>query len=224
MADLELTPAQWDKILTFHGDAPTSTLGAWPIASVSSPRSSGLPAPAPNGGCCPQNTATGTPLTSALGGGVTGAFGRSCISIWPRTPTPSISSLTARWCVPTRTPLAPKNGRTIGPSFRAQLWRVQHQGAHHRGRSGQPIAVHPDGRAGSDIAQAEALLAGYAGEYVIGDNGSLSLHRPVPTPNLAKSPSPIGLYNPAAGLARGSGPAGHGPRRRPQLQPLPRGA
>ena len=50
---------------------------------------------------------------------------------------------------------------------------MQRQGVYHRGRSGSA----PGGRfiltggQENDITQAEALLAGYAGEYVIGDKG-----------------------------------------------------
>ena len=53
-------PANGTKSSPSPAPAPTSTSTRWIGASVSSPASSGLPAPVPSGACCPWHTDAGT--------------------------------------------------------------------------------------------------------------------------------------------------------------------
>ena len=73
---------------------------------------------------------------------------------------------------PIQTPLAPlQSGRSGLPGIRAQSGRFSTKVHITVDGLGNPLHFILTGGQGNDIAQAEALLSGYAGEYVIADKG-----------------------------------------------------
>ena len=88
------------------------------------------------------------------------------------TRTLNASSLTAPLFAPILTPLAPlKRGRPGRPGVRAQPGRFSTKVHITVDGLGNPLRFILTGGQESDIAQAEALWSGYAGEYVIADKG-----------------------------------------------------
>lgn len=130
-----------------------------------------------SGGYCLPSMASGTPFTSALPAGATAASGRECISISVRNRTWNIWSSTVQWFERTNALGEPRQKR--GQSAQA-LGRS-------RGGFSTKVHVSVDGLGNPlrfmltpgqqhDITQAEALLSGCRGEYVIADKGYDARH------------------------------------------------
>ena len=66
---------------------------------------------------------------------------------------------------------APPKGWPGGPGPGPEPRRVQHQDSRERGRLGNPLRFILTGGQQHDITQAEELIAGYAGEHVLADQG-----------------------------------------------------
>ena len=139
---------------------------------VAGGRLCGSTAPAPNGGSFQPSMGTGTASTNDSPAGATGVSGNSCISIWPTTRIWNTSSSTARWSGPT-------------PALRERPQKGG-QAAQALGRSrggfstkvhvsvdslGNPLRFILTGGQQHDITQAEGLIDGYKGEYVLADKG-----------------------------------------------------
>ena len=143
-----------------------------PIAAVSLPPYFGSPAPAPPGECCLRNTANGTPSTDATPTGATGGIWAALhqrLADDPDTEYLLIDSAIVR-ALPDAAGTPKKGGQdaqALGRSrggFSTKV-HITVDGL------GNPLRFILTGGQENDIAQAEALLFGYAGEYVIADKG-----------------------------------------------------
>ena len=154
------------------GNVLTHTLAARTGANCSSRPFSGSLAQERSGGCFQPSTASGTPSTNALPDGATGASGSECTSISLRNLTWNTSSSTVRSSGLTSALRAhPKRGgqpsQALGRSrggFSTKV-HVSVDGL------GNPLRFKLTPGQKHDITQAEMLISGYEGEYVIADKG-----------------------------------------------------
>ena len=125
-----------------------------------------------SGDCCRTSMASGTPFTSALPAGATARSGSECTDISARNRTLSTWSSTVRWFERTNALGEP---RQKGGQSAQALGRS-------RGGFSTKVHVSVDGLGNPlrftltpgqqhDITQAEALISGSRGEYVIADKG-----------------------------------------------------
>ena len=154
------------------GNVQTYTLDRKIVANDSSKLFYGSLAQVDSGDCFRPSTASGTASTNDSPDGATGMYGSECTSISSKNPTWSISSSTARSFGLTSALLAhPGKGGQLSQAL-----------GRSRGGFSTKIHVSVDGlgnplrftlTAGHkhDITQAEKLICGYAGEYVIADKG-----------------------------------------------------
>ena len=148
---------------TFYRSRPPVVAGGRLCGSI---------APAPNGGSFQPSMGTGTASTKGLPAGPTGVSGNSCISIWPTTRIWNTSSSTARWSGPTPALRErPKKGgqaaQALGRSRGGFSTKVQVS----VDSLGNPLRFILTGGQQHDITQAEGLIDGYKGEYVLADKG-----------------------------------------------------
>ena len=152
------------------GNAPTCTSAMKIAASCSWKLSSGSLAQARSGGCSRPSTASGTASTNASPDGANVVSGNVCTNISSKNLTQNTLSSTVRWF-----------GRTSALRERPKRGGQSSQ-ALGRSRGGFSTKVHVsvDGlgnplrftlTAGQkhDITQADELISGYEGEYVIAD-------------------------------------------------------
>ena len=149
------------------------TLARKRIAGVLSRPSYGLTALGPNGDCCQPNTGTGTASTNDSPVGLTKASGHKCINIAATTRIWKyliIDSTVVR-AHPCAAGAPPKKGgqaaQALGRSrggFSTKI-HVSVDGL------GNPLRFILTGGQQHDITQAEELIAGYAGEHVLADQG-----------------------------------------------------